>query len=336
MKKVNLIAIMIVVLVLFVAFVAVVALFYSGNKEDSTTQITSGASLLSDNYNILLLGRDKTAGLSDVITIASIDMKNNNVNIMQIPRDTYFNYGNDEHNKINGAPCVIGVSSFSDRLAQTLGIDIDYYLSLDLDVLEEIIDMISGIDIEVPLDMDYDDPAQNLSIHLKAGKNHLNGKEAIGFLRYRSGYVTGDIGRLDAQKLFMDAFFTRFSEQKNFVVFYNVFKLVSAKTETNIREQDIISMGLKMNSKKDMKVYYMTAPGEAVRSDKSGAWYYILSSPSMSELLKNGFGAYEKDFDKNNKFVDKQVKSFYDIYKKRCEYKIYSAEEVKSNKININ
>ena len=70
-------------------------------------------------------------------------------------------------------------------------------------------DNLSGIEIDLPYDMDYEDSSQNLSIHLKAGKQTLGGKEALGFLRYRSGYVTGDLGRIDAQKLFLNAFINR-------------------------------------------------------------------------------------------------------------------------------
>ena len=94
-------------------------------------------------------------------------------------------------------------------------------------------------------------------------------------------------------------------------------------------------MVARLMGKKDMTVSYMTAPGEAIQSDKSGAWYYILSSLAMNELVLTRFGA-KKDFDVDNKFVDKQVKSFYDIYKKRCECKIYSAYEIDNNQININ
>ncbi len=335
MKGLNLVSFFVSILVIFVAFVIIVALFFSGAK-DSTDIRMSEVSVSHESYNILLLGRDKVAGLCDVITLASVDMKKGEVNIMQIPRDTYFNYGNGDHNKINGAPCVLSVSKFANELASALGISIDYYLCIDLDTLQAMVDMISGIEIDIPVDMDYDDPSQGLSIHLEKGKNLLNGKEALGFLRYRAGYATGDIGRLDAQKLFLNAFFARLSEHNDPILFYNLFRLLSKNCETNIREQDILSKGIKLGGKRDMKVFYMTAPGEAVQSEKSGAWYYILSSSSVGELLNERFSSAEKDFDKDNKFVDKLVKSFYDIYEKRCEVKIYSANDIENNLININ
>lgn len=326
--------VMAILLAALIALAVFTALFYPNAEENATARIgiDEGRSV----FNVLLLGRDSVAGLCDVITIASLDMANGKVNIMQIPRDTYFDYGNGNHNKINGAPYVLGVSAFADELSKALGIKIDCYLCLDLDTLKQMLDLVSGIEVYVPQNMDYDDPYQNLSIHLKAGNNVLSSSEAIGFLRYRAGYLTGDIGRLDAQKLFLNAFFKKMSQQKNPLLFYNLFKIVSEQSESNINEQDIISVGLKLKGQKNMDVFYMTASGEAVQSDKSGAWYYILSRPTMNDLLYERFGADKKDFDKNNKFVDKRVKSFYDIYEKYYDYKVYSTDDIENNQININ
>lgn len=336
MKNRDIIAIMIVSLVVLLSLVALFTFFFYGNAENDINVKMINTANLNDVYNILLLGKDQAAGLCDVIILTSIDMQKGEVNVMQIPRDTYFNYGNGEHNKINGAPCVLGAEQFVKEISNALGVRIDYYLCLDLNTLEKMVDMISGIEIDIPVDMDYEDPAQGLSIHLKAGKNTLNGKQALGFLRYRAGYATGDIGRLDAQKLFLNAFSKKVSEQNNPRLCLELFKLIMKNSETNIKEKDILSLAMKMSGKKDMKAFYMTACGEAVRSEKSGAWYYILSSASMSELLSTRFCADAKKFDQDNKFVDKRIKSFYDIYKKHCEYKIYSAEEIDNNQITIN
>ena len=122
--------VMAVLLAALIVLVVLTALFYQNSEENATARIgiDEGRSV----FNVLLLGRDSVAGLCDVITIASLDMANGKVNIMQIPRDTYFDYGNGNHNKINGAPCVLGVSTFADELAKALGIKIDCYLCLDL------------------------------------------------------------------------------------------------------------------------------------------------------------------------------------------------------------
>jgi len=288
-------------------------------------------------YNVLFLGRDDAAQLSDVIILASLNVANGDVCVMQIPRDTYFDYGSQSV-KINGAPRTLGAEKFASELGNALGINIDYYLSLSLDDVKEIVDAISGVEIDVPTDMTYEDPYQKLSIELKAGRQVLNGAQALGFLRYRSGYAMGDLGRLDAQKLFLNAFCKRVGEIKNPVAIYNLINLFCTRARTNINEQSILSLGLKLSKAKNGEVTYLTSPGEAVQCESSGAWYYILSRESMAEALAEHFGAdfSKKDFDISNNFVDKRNKSFYDIYNKRCDYIIYSADDVENNQININ
>ena len=288
-----------------------------------------------DVYNVLILGRDDAAGLCDVIMLGSINTSSGDICFMQIPRDTYFDYSNSTYKKINGIFNSLGsASAVSNAISQGLGIKIDYYLSLGLESVVQLVDAVGGIEIDIPRDMDYSDPSQNLSILFKAGKQTLNGKSAVEFLRYRSGYVTGDLGRIDAQKLFLNAFAKKVAGISNPFTLYNVFKLVCQKGETNIKESDLISIGLKCMKAKGGTVSYVTSPGEAIQSAESGAWYYILSKSAMSKLLTSRFYA-TGNFDEQVKFVDKDKKSFYDIYNKNCEVRIYTADDIENNKINI-
>ena len=325
----------VIILVVMVSIISI-AFLHENNKSIKARAANNVSG--NDHYNIIFLGRDAAANLSDVLMLVSLDMTSGDVNIMQIPRDAYFNIGSERGSRINTAPRQLGVDKFASALGEAMGINIDFYISLDLDTVKEMVDLVSGIEIDIPMDMEYNDPAQGLSINLKKGKRVLNGEEALSFLRFRSGYLTGDLGRLDAQKLFLNALGKRVGEIKNPIVVYNLFKLISSKGITNIGEQEIISLGIKCAKLKGGQAYYLTAPGEAIQSEQSGAWYYILSKPSLEEILKARFGAtkQEKSFDKDNKFVDKRVKSFYDIYNKRYDYKIYSAKEIENSEININ
>ena len=341
MKKIKAKTILETVVIIMAIVVIISIAMHFDSKADENDNPADAVLRSKDNglYNLLVLGRDNAAGLCDVVILASINMENGDVNIMQIPRDTYLNYSEGSYKKLNGVYNALGsAGAVAKALSDALGIDIDHYLSLDLDTVVEIINNLSGIELDLPFDMDYDDPSQNLSIHLKAGKQVLDGKSAVEFLRYRAGYVTGDLGRIDAQKLFLNAFIKRMGTIVNPFSAYNLCKFVCNHADTNLKEQDIISIGLRYAKNKNHAVFYMTAPGEAIQSDKSGAWYYILSRSSMTEALAGRFGLSrnKKDFDKNNKFVDKNVKSFYDIYDKYCEIKIYSADEIENNMININ
>ena len=144
-------------------------LFIRGSAEYDNSANTVKSSNEQSIYNILLLGRDSAAGLSDVMIIVSIDTESGNTFVLQIPRDTYFNYTEDSYKKINGAPASQGISAFANALGSALGIKIDFYLSIDYDALTQMVDALSGVEIEIPMDMSYEDPYQNLSIKFKAG-----------------------------------------------------------------------------------------------------------------------------------------------------------------------
>ena len=333
-KKINNFLCAFIVISIMVALVF--ALFYAKPKPEEAVTDTLQRAKNDSVYNFLLLGRDSAAGLCDVVILGTVNTDNGNISFMQIPRDTYFNCSSTTYKKINGAYNSLGsASKMTSALSESLGIKIDYYLCLGLDAIEKMVDAVHGIEVNIPMDMDYTDPEQNLSIKLNAGNQILNGKNAVQFLRYRSGYITGDLGRIDAQKLFLNAFAKRVANLGNPLSLYNLFKIICENSESNLKANDLISIAFKCAQAKTGKVSYMTAPGEAIQSQKSGAWYYILSASSMTELLRSRFDMVDT-FDKDYKFVDKNAKAFYDIYNKNCEVKIYTADDIENNKININ
>ena len=333
-EKVNLLLTTLALLIIMASMTGI--LFVKGMQEKNAADTLRRAGEQTV-YNMLLLGRDASAGLCDVMVLVSIDTEHGNVGIMQIPRDTYFNYTSGSYKKINGAPNALGTERFSNALADAMGLKIDYYLVLNFDTVIEMVDMVSGVEIDIPRDIIYNDD-ENTSIKFKAGKQTLDGKSALDFLRYRAGYAMGDLGRIDAQKLFINAFIKRMGQQKNPIIFLDLLNVILRKCDTNIREQDVISLGLKCSKKRGGQIVYLTAPGEAVQSAESGAWYYVLSRSATAEALGEYFGTSKNadDFDRNKKFVDNNKKSFYDIYNKHCEYRIYSAREIENNEININ
>lgn len=337
MKKYFKLSNLLIVLALITLMITLsLVLFVTGPQEEETITDTLKRADNDSIYNFLLLGRDKAAGLCDVIILGSVNTDNGNISFMQIPRDTYFNCSEGTYKKMNGAYNSLGsASAVAGAVSAAIGVKIDYYLCLGLDAIERMVDEVKGIEVNIPMDMNYDDKEQNLSIHLKAGNQTLNGKAAVEFLRYRAGYVTGDLGRIDAQKLFLNAFAKKVSKTRNPITLYNLFKVICESSETNVKVNDLISIAYKCVQAKSGRVSYMTAPGEALQSQNSGAWYYILSAPSMSEILESRFDM-SGEFDKQNKFVDNSNDSFFEVYKKNCEIKIYTADDIENNMININ
>ncbi|MCL1808664.1 MAG: LCP family protein [Clostridiales bacterium] len=156
--------------------------------------------------NVLLLGVN--GGLTDTIMLACFDIKNKHVDIVSVPRDTYFHregyYGEAEH-KVNAAYRKNPVNSAKAVSELLLGIPINYYVVLEYDGVAKIVDSMGGVPMDIPFDMKYRDPLDTppLVIDLKKGEQVLNGDQAVQFLRYRKGYLDADLGRIKAQQQFM-------------------------------------------------------------------------------------------------------------------------------------
>ena len=142
----------------------------------------------------------------------------------------------------DGTPARTAASLFARQLEQNLCIKIHYTAVLNLDGFVKIVDAIGGVDIDIPADMDYDDPEQGLSIHLKAGPHHLNGEQAEGFVRFRSGYEQVDIGRVDAQKLFMSAFLQKVKSTVSITNVTLLTKLVNEAAENLTTDLPVADM----------------------------------------------------------------------------------------------
>lgn len=175
--------------------------------------ITSGGSFLGYEFtsaeenmyvNTMLMGLDKSGTRSDVMILAQLNLEDGKLNMLQIPRDTYMpNNGRWDH-KINSAYGFGKEKGVFKEVGSLLGVNVDKYVIVDTKGFRDLIDTIGGVDFYVPQDMDYEDPDQDLYIHLKEGQQILDGDKAEQLVRFRS-YPTGDIGRMQVQSDFIGA-----------------------------------------------------------------------------------------------------------------------------------
>lgn len=155
-------------------------------------------------YTFLLTASDDGNGNADTIIVMTYDVPNQKVGMVSIPRDTLIRKSSGMP-KIN-ATYKEGVENLREVVSDLVGFPIDYYISVDIDGFKAIIDAVGGIDFDVPCNMSYDDPTQDLSIHFKKGMQHLDGQQAMEVARFRknndgSGY--SDIGRTETQQKLM-------------------------------------------------------------------------------------------------------------------------------------
>ncbi len=166
-------------------------------------------------------GAERWGKRTDTILFAHLD--GDKLNLISIPRDTKTGEGDTYFDKVNFAfdnggqqalldaglkitdpngPSVYeraGADSLSRTVEGLLGTGVDYHVIFNVEFVEQVIDALGGVDVSLDNDMDYEDFAANLFIHLKKGDHHLNGHDALGYLRFRHGYGS-DYARMDRGK----------------------------------------------------------------------------------------------------------------------------------------
>ena len=187
----------------------------------------------------------QSQNLTDTIMVCSYDPKKQEASILSIPRDTFVGRSKntaDSYDKIN-ALYQISPQKTLDAVNQITGLDIKYYLNIDTKALRQVVDSIGGVDFDVPIDMDYDDCTQDLSIHLKAGFQHLNGEKAEQVVRFRHNndgtsypmeYGDNDLGRMKTQRAFIEAVVKKMATPATLTKLPELIKVAEANVTTNI------------------------------------------------------------------------------------------------------
>lgn len=217
--------------------------------------------------NFLLVGLDKTNELTDTIMVVGFNNKTGQINVLQIPRDTYAgkNIPTYKYNAIYGSDKKYsGLENLRSHIQNDFGIKIDHYASITTKGLDRLVDSAGGVDLTVPMNMNYDDPVQDLHIHLKKGYQHLNGSQAEQLVRYRHGYTEGDMGRLDTQKLFLAAFSGKLKGMSKIDLTTKVLPVLMSQDNfaTDMTGLQMIQFGLAAQKINMSSIAVRTMPGE--------------------------------------------------------------------------
>jgi LCP family protein required for cell wall assembly len=151
-------------------------------------------------YTFLLAASDDGNGNADTIMLVTYDVPGKKIGVVSIPRDTLVDTKRSNP-KINGAYGA-GIDNLITQVSDLVGYPIDFYITVDMSAFKAIVDQVGGIDFYVPIDMDYDDPVQDLHIHYTKGLQPLTGQQALEVARFRknndgTGYTDSDLSRID-------------------------------------------------------------------------------------------------------------------------------------------
>ncbi len=273
---------------------------------------------------VLLTGIDDALGGSDVIMLAALDTEAGSVRIVQIPRDTYINRSGSSHHKLNSVYSSAAAEARKQGqtekeaahtanralvafLEKNMGIAIDHYLSVTTDGLRSIVDALGGITVNIPRDIDYDDESQDLHIHLKAGEQVLDGAKAEQFVRFRSGYLTADYGRMDAQKIFLSALFRKVKNEFSLTAAVKLAFSCAKHVRTDLSAADLLPLIKGAMQVSEDNIRMITLKGQSAK-DENGVLCEVLSRSYSIDLLTDyllprGGKASELRFDPNGVFT---------------------------------
>lgn len=281
-------------------------------------------------YTFLMVGIDDVSMSTDVLMLASLNTESAEISVVQIPRDTFINktvLGYKNATRVNSIFTVEynyhrnqGVSAANARklamitlketLEESLCLKIDEYVLINTSSFCEIIDALGGIYYDVPQDMFYEDPYQDLYIDLKAGYQHLDGSECEGLIRYRAGYATGDIGRVELREDFLPAAFVQIKEN---ITVGNMLKLMPtffSKVKTSMSLNDMLAYTKEVYAVDAENISIRTIGGSVVQNPNTGKWiYYCLNKEAALRDVNECLNVYETDidesvFDKKGLFTD--------------------------------
>lgn len=232
--------------------------------------------------NTLLLGVDEAR--SDTIIVARYNKQTHKVVMISIPRDTRVDLPGYGFEKINAAVGKKeGTALAMKTVGNFLGIPIHNYVKVDFKGVEKIVDIMGGIKINVPIPMDYEDPAQDLYIHIPKGVQVLNGENALKFLRFRHGYADQDLGRIKAQQEFAKVFMNKLTSPSMIIKAPSLISAMIENTKTNLQQDEIAQYVLNIGNIDVTSIKMYTVPGEGGYIGKVA--YFIHDQQKLDEIM---------------------------------------------------
>lgn len=242
--------------------------------------------------NVMMLGVDKGGSRTDVMILAHLDMINNSINMLQIPRDTYVADNGRSDRKINSGWGYNKEKTVFSEVYKVTGVEVDKYVLVDTSQFRNIIDAIGGVEFDVPINMNYDDPVQNLHIHLEKGLQKLDGDKAEQFVRFRknnngTGYAMGDVERLGAQQGFIKAAIKQLFSVTNALKMPKIISMFSSMIETNMSNSEMISYAPYIFKVDHDNINIMTLEGVPEYRNKIS--YFIADKEKNKTLINTYF-----------------------------------------------
>ena len=253
-------------------------------------------------YTVLLAATDKEGERTDTMMVACYDVPNKKVGVVSVPRDSLIDRGQGKNARL-----VYGPGSAKERredISRMLGIPIDYYVKVDIRGFIALVDYVGGVDFDVPCDMDYDDPAQDLHIHFAEGRQHLDGQAAMEVARFRknnanSSLSTGgysDVGRTGTQQQILVALAKKVLAWNNVTKVKGFVKMFNQYVETDLELNDMLwfaTQAIYVDPSSDVETATLEGRGDGIFRGQT--YCYELNRKTTVELVNRLINPYVQE-----------------------------------------
>ncbi|MGR3766048.1 polyisoprenyl-teichoic acid--peptidoglycan teichoic acid transferase TagU [Rossellomorea sp. NS-SX7] len=233
-----------------------------------------------DPFSVLLMGvdeRENDKGRSDTMIVLTVNPDTESVKMLSIPRDTLTDIvGYGTRDKINHAYAFGGVEMAMDTVEELLDIPIDYYVQINMEGFEDIVNAVGGITVNNDLDFTYS------GYTFPEGSLDLNGKKALAYTRMRYEDPRGDFGRQIRQRQIIQGIIKEGASVSSLWKFDDIFEALGSNVKTNIKFEEMV----------DIQKHYKDASKDIEQikiEDGSGTkidniYYYVIPDEELMRL----------------------------------------------------
>jgi len=289
---------------LFLVVIGIVSLlgfFIVSSLFEGQDVVIPVANIESQEY-FLFLGLDDFGEVRRTDTIMVAKLEEDGVKVISIPRDLRVKFPDRSFHKINaayGAPDG-GIALVRRLVSDLLGVEVNAYLVADYQGVEDLVDAVNGVELNIESAMVYQDTKQGLEINLPAGRQILNGDQAVQFLRYRSDSL-GDLGRIERQQEFLEAFGNKLSSPSSVDQVTKLISTAKQYVHTNLSALQFAKIAEKTRDFTPEDVSFQTLPGHTEMID--GIDYFIESRIEVSALVDEYFKGIERTTNSDVKVI---------------------------------
>lgn len=295
-------AIFIIILLAVAAFFVAMGMGWSGSDDEGAL---IPVDMEKGKLNVLLLGVDKEGLRTDAMMLVSYDLKNPGAKLISIPRDTQFKITdrsvtrkiNEIHAMHDYDNNLVGPMGSVKAVTALTSVPIHYYIEINFDAIDQIADILGGVEFDVPdiegggKGMNYDDPVQDLHIHLKPGLQTLKGNEIQQFIRYRksnSGTTDGsDTSRVERQQELLKAMVEQKVNLGLIAKVPSIYSKIKKNMKTNFSSGEALKYAKYLNGLESSAIQTYSLPGESKKVGK--AWYFVCDFEETAQLIRSEF-----------------------------------------------